>query len=128
MFPGTLSEPIQDSRPVILGAGIAGACLARSFLRRGITPIVIDPKDGTAASGNPAAIVKPRLDLQDQPESRFFLASYLYALRAYRDNGCILSKSVFHAAKSDEELARFSKISRICTIARLAYETDSWTI
>ena len=110
VYPGSTKEMSAVMKPVILGRGIAGAALARSFLRRGIEPVIIDPDDGTAASGNPAAIVKPRLDLQDRPESRFFLESYLYALEAYRESGAILSRGVFHAARSETESERFAKL------------------
>lgn len=111
IFTGSDKAPVLNLNPIIIGAGIAGACLARSFLRRGVVPVVIDSNDGSAASGNPAAIVKPRLDLQDRPESRFFLSSYLYALQAYHADGTVLSEGVFHAAKAEPDLARFEKLA-----------------
>lgn len=102
--PAQTQQPVN---PIIIGAGIAGASLVRSFMMRGITPTVIDAGDGSAASGNAAAIVKPRLDRQDKDDSRFFLSSYLYALRAFADTDGIRSKSVFEAAKTDDQAARF---------------------
>lgn len=111
-FPGKLVETQNRINPIIIGAGIAGACLARSFLRRGIVPTIIDAGDGTAASGNPAAIVKPRLDLQDRPESRFFLSSYLYALQVYEEEGAVMSRNVYHAAKTEADKIRFDKLTR----------------
>ncbi len=110
VFPEGPAALVSNIDPVIVGAGIAGASLARAFMRRGIVPTLIDPHDGTAASGNKAAIVKPRLDLQDRQESRFFLESYLYALRAYAEDGAVLSKGVFHAAKSDKDIERFKRL------------------
>lgn len=107
VYPGHRSETSQHIHPVIVGAGIAGASLARAFLTRGIRPVIVDPSDGTAASANPAAIVKPRLDLQDRPESRFFLSSYLYALNSYLTDGSVLSRGVFHAAQSEKDVKRF---------------------
>lgn len=111
IYPGEINSKRAAIKPVIIGGGIAGASLARACLRRGITPILIDPDDDTAASGNPAAIVKPRLDLQDRPESRFFLESYLYALRAYEESGAVLLRGVFHAAKTETEQVRFEKLA-----------------
>lgn len=105
----TAAPPVPDN-PVIIGAGIAGASLVAAFLRRGIVPTVIDADDNKAASGNPAAIVKPRLDRQDRADSRFFLSSYLYALRAYHAAESVLSTGVFHAAKSEDEVARFKAL------------------
>jgi len=100
--------------PIIIGGGIAGAAIAQSFLRRNITPIVIDKEMGlqTAASGNPAAMVMPRLDLQDRPESRFFLSAYLYAVREYNRTGNIMHKGAVHLARSADEALRFEKISQ----------------
>ncbi len=110
VFWGGKDAGVDPIVPIVIGAGIAGASLACSFLRRGIVPVVIDPSDGTAASANPAAIVKPRLDLQDRPESRFFLESYLYAIQVYRDMGNVLEEGVFHAAQNESEEKRFEKL------------------
>ena len=97
--------------PVIIGAGIAGAALTRSLLARGLTPIIIDPDNDSEASGNPAAIVKPRLDLQDRPQARFFLSAWLYARRAYAGNA-VRHEGVAHIAKSEKEQARLEKLAR----------------
>lgn len=98
------------SAPTIIGSGIGGASLARAFLRRGITPRIITQGNAFAASANPAALIKPRLDLQDRPESRFFLSSYLYALGAYADAEGIISRGVTHLPKSEREAVRFEKL------------------
>ena len=100
-----------DIRPVIIGGGIAGASLASAFKRRGIRAIVIDADDGTAASGNAAAIVKPRLDRQDSPLARFALSAYLYAAREYRRLGAVLSEGVRHAPQTPEQAARFKALA-----------------
>jgi tRNA 5-methylaminomethyl-2-thiouridine biosynthesis bifunctional protein len=112
---GPKKTPPPEIHPVIIGGGIAGASLCRAAKRQGLTPRLIhnDLNMTFAASGNPAAMVKPRLDLQDRPESRFFLASYLYALRAYEDSGAhaILSRGITQIAKHETENARFQKIA-----------------
>lgn len=108
VFPG---EPIAEGRtstPTIIGAGIAGASLVKAFARRGIIPNVIHDSTHKAASHNAAALIKPRLDLQDRPESRFFLSSYLYALTAYKDHS--LAQGVTHIPKSEDETKRFKKL------------------
>ena len=98
--------------PLIIGGGIAGASLVRAARRAGLSARLIhdDPDMKFAASGNPAALVKPRLDLQDRPESRFFLAAFLHALRAYQDDGTIISEGVTQIAKDEKEQTRFEKI------------------
>lgn len=110
VFEGAEVNENNDCLPIIIGGGIAGASLARSFLRRGIVSTIIDPNDGTAASGNAAAIVKPRLDQQDHPQTRFFLSAYLYAAKLYRNIGVTLSGGVKHIAKSQAERDRFAKL------------------
>jgi len=105
-----IPESKPDIKPVIIGAGIAGTSLAHSFLKRGITPTIIDPADDTAASGNPAAIIKPRLDLQDRPESRFFLSSFLYAIQRYQKLNCVLENTVIHKCLTDKERVRYDRL------------------
>ena len=110
VFPAGQTRPQQPIHPVIIGSGIGGASLVRSFIKRSINPSVIDAGDGTAASANPAAIIKPRLDLQDRPETRFFLSSYLYALAVYENAEALLQRGVRHLAKTPEESARFGRL------------------
>ena len=109
IYPGGVKNAATVSTPTIIGAGIAGASLVKAFARRGIIPTVIHDPAHKAASHNAAALVKPRLDLQDRPESRFFLGSYLYALNAYREHA--LLEGVEHIPKSDAENLRFKKLS-----------------
>lgn len=109
-FPGSPREEKPVQVPSIIGAGIAGASLVKAFIRRGIVPNIIHDPAHKAASHNAAALVKPRLDLQDRPESRFFLGSYLYALNAYRE--WAISAGVIHIPKSEAETQRFTKLAR----------------
>lgn len=104
----------QTHSPVIIGGGIAGASIAKAYHRRGVSPCLIDPEPDlrSAASGNPRALVMPRLDVQDRPESRFFLAAYLYALGQYQAEGSVCETGVFQMAKSQAEALRFEKLIR----------------
>lgn len=96
--------------PLIIGAGIGGMSLARAFLRRGIKPRLIEDPSHILASGNAAALIKPRLDLQDRPESRFFLSSFIYALKQYEHSS--LLQGVTQIAKSDKEALRYQKLCK----------------
>ena len=109
-IPGSRKSMISTIMPAIIGAGISGASLFKAFERRGVTAKVFHEPNHIAASHNAAALIKPRLDLQDRPESRFFLASYLYALQAYDDHA--LMKGMSHLPKTDIEIARFHKLSQ----------------
>lgn len=110
-MPGTYIEPAQKPAPIIIGAGIGGASLSRNFARYGMTADVVYDPSHIAASGNAAALVKPRLDLQDRPESRFFLASFLYARQTYLAGGFALNEGVTHLPKTEKEAARFAKLA-----------------
>lgn len=57
-MPGKV-EPAQLPRVAVVGAGIAGASLARAFVALGIVPTLF--AEGPMASANPAGLVKPRL-------------------------------------------------------------------
>jgi tRNA 5-methylaminomethyl-2-thiouridine biosynthesis bifunctional protein len=74
---------------IILGAGIAGAWLSAAARRRGLSTLLLDAAPGPAsgASGNPAALLMPRLDRADTGQSRMFLAAYLAALDGYASLG-----------------------------------------
>ncbi len=111
-YTGVNLQHKSSDTPVIIGGGIAGASIATAFTRRGITPIIIEPHKEleTAASGNPAGLVMPKLDLQDRPESRFYNAAYLYALNLYREADTILGAGVLQIATSEKERERYKKI------------------
>lgn len=95
--------------PTIIGAGIGGASIAAAFARRGIRPYLISDPDHVEASGNGAALIKPRFDLQDNPPSRFFLSSFLYAREFYRE--AILQEGVRHLFTSEADQSRYPALA-----------------
>ncbi|MCC5874559.1 MAG: tRNA (5-methylaminomethyl-2-thiouridine)(34)-methyltransferase MnmD [Gammaproteobacteria bacterium] len=61
----------------VIGAGLAGACCAAALARRGIRVEVDDPfVAGSAASGNPWAVMHPRLPLDDGPRGPLFATAF----------------------------------------------------
>jgi len=74
------------SEITVLGAGIAGCCMANALARKGFNVTVIDACDGPAqeASGNAQAILYGKFSAQEDTFSKFNLSSYLYALRFYQ--------------------------------------------
>ena len=121
-YPGEAPIETLLPTPLIVGAGIAGASLVKAFARRGIMPHVIHDSAHAAASHNAAALIKPRLDLQDRPESRFFLASYLYALEAYSDHAVMTGVS--HISKSEAETVRFIKLNTQASLPQTHFKFD----
>lgn len=105
--------PQPEVRPIIIGAGIAGSTLYDAFRRRGIKATLIDSGDDTAASGNAAAIVKPRLDRNDSPLARFALSSFLYATRFYDSLDAVISEGVDHAPQTPEQIARHADLAEM---------------
>ncbi len=76
--------PQGRKRIAIIGAGIAGACLAR-HLRERHDVTVFDPLGaGGGASGNPAGLLLPRMDADENADADFYRQSWLYALQFYR--------------------------------------------
>ncbi len=111
--------------PIIIGGGIAGASLAYALQRYGLSPILYekDPQYLQAASGNPAALIKPRLDLQDRAESRFFLASFLYACEIFAQCNAITTRSIIHKSLSAKDTERFKKL-----VGQAALSSDHMTL
>ncbi|MBU6318930.1 MAG: tRNA (5-methylaminomethyl-2-thiouridine)(34)-methyltransferase MnmD [Alphaproteobacteria bacterium] len=72
-------------RALVIGAGIAGAASAYALAQRGCQTIVVDKglRPGAGASGNPTALLMPRLDVTDTPEARGLIEAYLFSRRIY---------------------------------------------
>ena len=63
VWPGVAPTEAPPPRVAVIGAGIAGAALARAFGQEGIAVTLIEADaPGAGASGNPAALVTPRFD------------------------------------------------------------------
>jgi tRNA 5-methylaminomethyl-2-thiouridine biosynthesis bifunctional protein len=79
--------PLPPGPVAVVGAGIAGACLAHELRKAGREVLLID-KDGMAsgASGNPGGLIMPRLDKGDTPAARFYRDAFLYAASFYRQH------------------------------------------
>jgi tRNA 5-methylaminomethyl-2-thiouridine biosynthesis bifunctional protein len=82
-FSTSQDAPLLSGAPLaIIGGGVAGAALADAAALAGISATIIDPAGiASGASGNPAGLVMPRLDLGEGAASRFFIAAYVHALR-----------------------------------------------
>ena len=104
----------SPKRVAVVGAGIAGACAAHAFLRRGCQVTVIDRggAPGAGASGNPLALVMPRLDAADGPAARALLEAWLYARRFYQDLGPAAAQQLgsIHLPRGEKEERRFARL------------------
>ncbi len=96
--------PSHPKRVAVLGAGIAGASVAQALTRRGVETIVLEAARelGAGASGNPAALVMPRLD-RGGVLREFYVATYLHAVAAYEALGVFDACGVEQRAGPDAE-------------------------
>ena len=73
-----------DKTVCVIGAGIAGISTAWSLVQRGYQVEILEAgsEPGAQASGNPRAMLMPRLSLQDSADAEFYTSAYFYALRS----------------------------------------------
>ncbi|MBV6631560.1 MAG: bifunctional tRNA (5-methylaminomethyl-2-thiouridine)(34)-methyltransferase MnmD/FAD-dependent 5-carboxymethylaminomethyl-2-thiouridine(34) oxidoreductase MnmC [Alphaproteobacteria bacterium] len=106
-----------NGKVTVIGAGIAGACLAQVLAQRGLTVSVYDPHpDGAqSASYNPVGIVMPRLHLGEDPVAEFNRAAWRYATDWYgrlNSTGDWLDRcGVLQLARSAEEAERQQRLA-----------------
>ena len=102
----------RPERVRIIGAGVAGACAARTLLDRGLAVDVIDAAPGPAhaASGNPLALLMPRLDAGDTVQARLLIDAYLAARRFYAGRAGVTQTDVAQRPKDEREAERIAKV------------------
>ncbi|HBQ49501.1 MAG TPA: FAD-dependent cmnm(5)s(2)U34 oxidoreductase [Hyphomonas atlantica] len=98
-------------RIAILGAGIASASAAHALSVRGANVTVFDPAGiASGASGNPLALLMPRLDAGDTVQARLLIDAYLAARQTYSGMDGAHETSVRQMPKDTAELSRFAKL------------------
>ena len=108
---GLRSPGAPARRVAILGAGIAGASMARSLSRRGAHVTLFDPFGvASGASGNPLGLVMPRLDAGDTVIARLLVDAYLAARTAYDGMEGAEPTEVRQPPRDDAERGRFAKV------------------
>lgn len=115
VFRGDISiAPANITSPgiAVIGAGIAGACLARTLSQRGADVQVFDQASGPAegTSGNPMALVMPRLDAADTAQARLLIDAYLSAQSFYADLPGVSVTETVHRPRDAKEAERFEKV------------------
>jgi len=101
-------------RVAVIGAGIAGAALMRAFHRLGVSAEVFDAEGAAAgASGNPSALVTPRLDAGFGPAARLSAQAFARSTQIYEDEvgDAILARGVVQAARQEKDPQRFAAIA-----------------
>lgn len=106
-----IPAPSPPSSVAIVGAGIAGASAAFALRRRGVALKVLDGAGvGAGASGNPAALLTPRLDRGNTGVARLHLAAWLYALDVYAVLGAMNRTGALRLGRNDRERAALADL------------------
>jgi len=100
-------------RIAIVGAGIAGAALARAFRALGAAPRVYDAeRAGAGASGMPAALVTPRLDAGLDEIAQLHAQALARAASLYDAlPAAVIARGVLQLEAAPRDAARFAKIA-----------------
>ena len=112
-LPGAPAVPASRPSVAIVGAGIAGAALARAFAGLGVRPVVIDAgAPGGGASGNPAAMVMPRLDAGSGPIGALYAQAFARAADLYAGlNQAMIARGVVQVEAEPKDPSRFDRIA-----------------
>jgi len=111
-LPGAAAEPARAGPVAIIGAGIAGAALNRALAALGIEAQLYEATGpGAGASGNPIALVTPRLDAGLGTSARMSARAFARAARLYADiSGAITQRGVIQLMRAERDARRFAAI------------------
>ncbi len=112
-MPGAATDGPPPRRVAIIGAGIAGASAARAVRALGGEVVVVEAKrPGAGGSGNPAALVTPRLDAGLGEAAQLFAQAFSRATGLYATiDGAVLAHGVLQLASDDRDAQRFARIA-----------------
>jgi tRNA 5-methylaminomethyl-2-thiouridine biosynthesis bifunctional protein len=112
--PGRVPTDRRPSpRVAIVGAGIAGASLARALRVLGVRPLVLEAAAaGAGASGNPAALVMPRLDAGGGLIGAFYAQALTRSLDLFVGApGALIARGAYQIEVSAKDPQRFDRIA-----------------
>ena len=101
-------------RVAVIGGGIAGAALIRAFRRAGHAVTLFEADGaGAGASGNPAALVTPRLDAGLGDVAGLHAEAYARAIGVYRTEAmeALIGRGALQLEKGPRDPARFDTLS-----------------
>ncbi len=108
-------SPGPEIRPrvAVIGAGIAGAALARAFDAGGLSCVLVEAAEpGAGGSGFPSSLVTPRLDVGDRAIAALHAqalgrADALYAATP----GAVHARGVLQLEQGERDAARFARVA-----------------
>ena len=112
-LPGEPPAEAAAPRVVVVGAGIAGAALARAFRLQGVEARVFEAaRPGAGPSGNPAALVTPRLDAGLGEAAQLHAQAFAAAVRLYESvPAAVIARGVLQLEAGPRDGGRFARIA-----------------
>ncbi|WEK58244.1 MAG: FAD-dependent 5-carboxymethylaminomethyl-2-thiouridine(34) oxidoreductase MnmC [Candidatus Brevundimonas phytovorans] len=112
-LPSPPPAPRAQPHVAVVGAGIAGASVARALVAGGARVTVIEAEQpGAGGSGFPAALVTPRLDAGDALIAGFHAQALERARALYRAlPEAVIAEGVLQLEQAPRDAARFDKIA-----------------
>lgn len=112
-FAGESADPPGARRVAVVGGGIAGAAAARAVRALGGEAIVFEVEAlGAGGSGNPAALVTPRLDAGLGPPAQLFASAFRRAVELYESQAdAVIARGVLQLAAGERDPDRFARIA-----------------
>ncbi|NJC40333.1 tRNA 5-methylaminomethyl-2-thiouridine biosynthesis bifunctional protein [Brevundimonas alba] len=106
-------EPEALPLVAVVGAGIAGAALARAFAELGARCTIVEAAEaGAGGSGFPSALVTPRLDAGDAGIAALHAQALSRAQTLYAAvPGAVLAEGVLQLEQADRDAGRFARIA-----------------
>ncbi|HEX4180086.1 MAG TPA: tRNA (5-methylaminomethyl-2-thiouridine)(34)-methyltransferase MnmD [Caulobacteraceae bacterium] len=108
--PAIVVAPPETPRVAIIGAGIAGASLARAFRALGAEPLVIDAA-APGASGNAAALSMARLDAGGEAVAQLYAQAMARAADLHGRDGAVIARGVLQLEVGPKDPSRFDRIA-----------------
>lgn len=112
-LPGPPPPRTDRPRVAVVGAGIAGASAMRALRALGLEPVLFETAGpGAGGSGNPAALVTPRLDAGLGPVAELAAQSFGRAVGLYGGTpGAVIARGVLQLAQAERDPERFATIA-----------------
>lgn len=111
-LPGAASAAATPSA-LVLGAGVAGAAVARALGVEGVAVTVVEDRASDLASGFPLALATPRLDAGDAVLAALYAAALERARRLYLDlPDAVAVEGVVQMEAADRDAKRYDRIAQ----------------
>ena len=112
-----------EKQAIIIGAGLAGLATAWALVKRGWKVELLDRHADIAAgaSGNPAGLLMPRLSLEENLDSRFYLNAYAYAIRCL-DQLQSITRDQFWFKTGNLQVETADRLRRMCASHQFSRE------